>query len=336
MNQRMKDQIAKVVFKTVSNAIARGPIDAIDLSERVLDGVELVYDMHTEEAGIASIPEALRADNSAFAPHPAWDHRENSPGEPEDNRPHFLAPPPTKQSVTPVAQAKPASVIVLPGDPGFSTNPSATQKDDTARPGLVRASLKKTVRRPASNAPQKQYWDEAELMQTILANTPEKIVFEITRADGAPFKVSAERNVQNKQGLGSVVLTYKDPRFGEGGNVVMQSNVPFSLYDESVDFDAALESTAKQLSGLYQDRSGGNPEPTAFGPPPNLGAYMQNGMPGGNVRIDIDRDDMGRAIVIDSPLHADRGADRVLQSILSTVKRGNSGLVPPESPLKTR
>jgi hypothetical protein len=334
MNQGMKDNIARGLHTVIKRAIERGgPIDPIDLSERLLDTVELLVDMAQEESGIASLPEDLRASEpkTAQATEPAWDFRANAPAaDPDENRPHFLAPPSPKQSITPLkVDPKAKSLLVMPGDPEFSK-----PADTPLKPGVIKASMRKAITRPASNSPAKQYWTEADIIEALNANTPEEIPFDIQRADGTPFHIVAKRNVINRQGLGGVVLTYKDPRVGDGGNIELLAQAPFSLYDESLDIEAGLKSIVAQLAGKYRDRSAGTADPVAVGAPPNLGDYMRIGMAGGNVDVHIDRDDSGRAIKIDSPLYADRNQDVILQRALESARRANAGLVPPESRLK--
>ena len=328
MNQQLKDTLAKGIHTIIKRATERGgAIDPIDLSERLLDTVELLVDMGQEESGIASIPPDLRADG------PAWDIQQNKPAaEPDDDRPHFMTPPPTRQSVTPLKTPDPKSksLLVMPGDAGFN---EAKPADVGTRPGLIKASMRK-ISRPSSNSPAKQYWDEGGLIEAIDKATPAEIPFDIQRADGSAFRIVAKKNIQNRQGLGGVVLTYRDPRVGEGGEISLVAQHPFSVYDETIDIDAGLKSIVDQLVGLYRDRSAGTPDPVAVGAPPNLGDYMRSGMAGGNVDIKIDRDESGRAIAIDNPLYAERGKDEILQRALQSSRQSNQSLVPPGSRLK--
>ena len=343
MTQDLKDRMAKYIHKAISNSVTRGgAIDPIDLTERIVDSVELVHDMYFEESGIAAIPEALRQQSG----EPAWDHRSNAPAaEVEDWRPHFLTPPPPpSKAMTPVGQAG-KSLIVMPSDPEFNQTKPA---DVPVRPGVFKASMKKAPKRPGSNAPQKQYWDEAELIDKILETTPEEIPFDIERADGSPFRIVAKRNVINKQGLGGVSLTYKDPRVGEGGEISLVAQHPFSLYDETIDVEEGLKSIVAQLVGIYRDRSGGMQDPVAVGAEPDMNmirAKIAAGAAAGG-KIDaklgvgeaaaIDLQPGQRAFATTHLDHADRSRDEILQRVLASSRQSNSALVPRESQLKVR
>ena len=340
MNQTLKDKMAKAIHRTIANEVGRGrPIDPIDLSERLLDSVELIYDMVHEESGIASIPLDLRADTAA------WDIQQNKPApDPDDDRPHFLAPPPTRQSVTPlkVPDPKAKGLLVMPGDPEFDKTKPA---DVGARPGVIKASLRK-VARPGSNSPAKQYWDEAGLIEAVDKATPAEIPFDIQRVDGSAFRIVAKKNIQNRQGLGGIVLTYRDPRVGEGGEVSLTAQHPFSLYDETIDIDSGLKNIVDQLMGLYRDRSGGMADPVAVGAEPDMNmirARISAGAADGG-KIDP-RLGVGEAARIDlqpgyratGQTHVpfeERNRDEILQRALQSARQSNQSLVPPESRLK--
>ena len=334
MNKPLKDALAKGVHKVIMRSVSRGgAIDPIGLAEDILDNVELLVDMAYEDSGIGSMPGGM-AGQAAVAGElaqegPVWDVRANAPSA-DPERPHFLAPPQTSKAITavPPGAAGRASVLVMPGDPDFNK----ALPGDTVRPGAVRASMKRT--RPGANrGPAKQFWDEGDLIDAIIKNTPEDIAFDMRRLDGTPFRIVAKRNVLNMPGIGAS-LTYLDPR---GGNAVPPAKHPFSIFDEEIDIQKGIESISKQLAGIYVDRSGGAPSPVAVGPEPNLHDYMRTGIPGGTVGISIDRDDNGRARNVSSqPLNAPKDQDSILQSILDSARRSNNSMVPKESQLRNR
>jgi hypothetical protein len=246
--------------------------------------------------------------------------------------------------MTPVGQAA-KSLIVMPTDPEFNQTKPA---DVSVRPGTIKASMKRAIKRPGSNAPQKQYWDEAELIDKILETTPEEIPFDIERADGSPFRITAKRNVINKQGLGGVSLTYKDPRVGEGGEITLVAQHPFSLYDEVIDVEAGLKSIVAQLVGIYRDRSGGMQDPVAVGAEPDMNmirARIAAGAAAGG-KIDpklgvgeaaaIDLQPGQRAFATTHTEHADRSRDEILQRVLASSRQSNSALVPREAQLRVK
>lgn len=328
MNQPFKDKLAKAVHRTISQAIQRGKsIDPIDLSERLLDSIEFVFDLEFEDSGIASIPAALRQD----APEePAWDIRANdlsgrdlsgrTPTDKPDNRPHFLAPPPAAPAQAPT----PKRVLVLPGDKEFNEPPPSP---DAARPGLIRATQvrRRTPIRPGSNSPQKQYWTEAELIDAVDKATPAEIPFDIERVDGSPFRIVAKKNIINKQGLGGISLTYKDPRVGEGGNIPLMAQQPFSLYDEEIDVEAGLKSIVNQLVGIYKDRSGGVADPVAVGPEPDLARMVsQKHGVGEDAGYQMTS---GNRSTQDPYVAKDR--DQILQDALRAQRHGNDRLAGP-------
>lgn len=345
MNQILKDTIAKGVHQVIRRAVERGgAIDPIDLSERLLDTIELLVDMNHDESGIASVPADLQEGGE-----PAWDIRKNaaSPAEGENDRPHFLAPPPTKQSVTSLkVETKPKSVLVMPGDPEFDKTKPA---DVGARPGVIKASMsRRKPMRPGSNSTAKQYWDESGLIEAVDAATPAEIPFDIQRVDGSMFRIVAKKNIVNRQGLGGIVLTYRDPRVREGGEVPLTAQHPFSLYDEEADIDAGLKSIVSQLLGLYRDRSAGMADPVAVGAEPDMNMIRARiaagAAAGGNIdaRLGVGeaaRIDLTPGQIIGGQTHVpfeERSRDEVLQRVLQSARRGNEAMVPPESRLKNR
>jgi hypothetical protein len=225
----------------------------------------------------------------------------------------------------------------MPGDADFQSDPRvATAVQETGR---IKAKRRPIIR-PSSNSPQKQYWTEADLIAEIDKNTPAQIPFDIERADGSPFRIVAEKNIRNQQGLGSVVLTYKDARVGEGGHIPLFAQHPFSVYDEEADIKTAMESIAKQLVGIYRDRSGGTPDPVAVGAEPDLNIIRAKISAGAADKGNIDpRLGVGDAAVVSlSPgqrvtgqthvPYEQRAHDQILQTVLQQQKSANSSLAP--------
>jgi hypothetical protein len=335
MDQRLKDQFAKGIYQVLKRNVPQDK--AVDLSEKLLDTIELLYDMANEEAGIASVPDVLRQD-----PPLDVDMDEIT----QDTRPHFLTPPPAKESATQVNRTEGKRLIAMPGDKDFKQPPG---EDGTIKPGKVRASMvkQKAMVRPGSNAPQKQHWAESDLIQTIVDNTPDVIPFDIADPNGNAVRIVAKRNVINKQGLGSVVLTYKDDRMADTGSdknvLTLVAQVPFSLYDEEQDFDESLtgdRGIIAQLQGIYRDRSSGVSDPVAVGPEPDMNmirARISAGAAqGGKIDSKIGVGDAAR-IELDPSLrisgnthvsYEERSRDAILQSALQQARRGNDSLAP--------
>jgi len=326
MEQKLKDRLAKVIHGAIGRSIKRGPaIDPIDLAESILDSIEVPIDMFYEDAGIGTV----HASDLQQAIAPAWDIHANQPAAAEDERPHFLSPPAATRAVVPAAP-KDSRLLVMPGDPDFKEpdNPRGV-----VRPGEARASMKKgsLLRRPNKKGPAIPFWDEGELIQTVIDGSPKSISFEIKRINGQLFPVTVHQNVKNIPGVG-VALTYAHPA---GGEVIPEAKHVFSIFDEAADLDAALKDIAVQLQGIYVDRSGGAPDPVAVGPEPNLSDYMRSGIPGGSVRIDIERGADGRAVNISSQAPgAPKHMDTIYQQVMGSTRRDNQRLVPKESPLK--
>lgn len=303
MDPTIRKQIAKRVAHSLKRQLAR-TADPIDLTEAAMDVVELEWDMHFEEAGIASIPESLR-----------------EPGdEPVDVRAlaesRISRPPLSRESIQPVP-APEKRLITMPGDAEFSAPPDVSDKP---KRGVLSAMefQRRPVTQAGANIPEREYWDYATLAEAITKNTPDKISFRGTREDG-PVTLPAIRNVMCQIGQGNVVLTYRHPAVAENvsGNVTVDliAKHAFSTYDREVDVDKAMDSIMRQLEGMYRWRpdsmqpvTGPEPGPLRLDMKTQPGAYHE------------ERFEPGQ--------HAGLSSDQIRQSALNRVSRDNDSLAP--------
>jgi hypothetical protein len=288
MRPELEDKLGRTITSALRRAMSRSK-DPIVVSEIILSSVVSVIDMETEESGIGVMPADMEIN---------WDEVKKataaSPMRPKRDIPSAPA------AVVPPSGNRPASVLVLPGDPGFDdTKPKDLPK---GRRVISSADVQRTPpKRPGANVPERQYWDEATLMATILENTPEKFDLEIPTPDGVKV-IPMVRNIHNQQGMGSVVLTYRYPQISEmvTGDVTVDliAKRPFSLYDENCDFEDAFhgpKGIMPQLLGMYGRCFGAAPEPLYTAEPPPLSASMlSQASMASAVEISGDRDHDGR------------------------------------------
>ena len=328
MERKLKDALGRVIHSTIGRSVKRGgAIDPIDLAESIIESIEVPIDMFYEDSGIGSMPPG----GLPQAETPAWDIRANAPAPPDDDRPHFLAPPAASKAVVPAAPAA-SRVLVMPGDPDFN---APEPKGAVLRPGSVKSYIRKgsllpLLRRSGTKGPARPLWDEAELMQTVIENTPNDLNFEVRRNNGQIVPITVNKNVQSIPGVGAS-LTYSHPGAGEA---IPPAKHVFSIFDEGADMDAAMLDIATQLQGIWVDRSGGAPNPVAVGPEPNLHDYMRTGLSAGSVDINIERDGRGRAVDIGSGVGHKKENDPILHQVMSSMRKNNLSMTPKESPLK--
>ena len=288
MRQALKDQICRAILTTVKRTAGRDPIE---IAERIGDAVELIYDMHAEESGIASIPPALQEPE-------AWDMDKMEPAKPP--RPTLDIPPSRRAVMAPPA-APGGKLIALPGDPEFA---QAKPADLPERKVISALDFqRRAIDRPGANVSEKQYWSEFDLIEAVNQNTPDQVEFEVEGPEGYPIKLKAIKNVINQQGMGSVVLTYRHPSVSEqtDGNVTVDliAKVPFSLYAKEVDIDLAMDGPKgimMQLQGMYKARPSSmapvaGPEPAMLSRSSLRTSPMQDG-----VEVSSEYDDNGRLV----------------------------------------
>ena len=320
MEQSLKDKFARYIHKSLEKGLKKTQ-DAILLTEDLLDVIEIVYDMETEESGVASVPEVIRKDVGALG----------------------VTPPPAPSSLVHKSVAtdpgEGKGVILMPGDPGYAEAkpPDAERKVFSA--GSVKRRALVNARRP-SNLTETPKWADSELIALVNENTPEFIDFEPEGMPGVSLR--AHKNVLNQAGLGSVLLTYKHAAVGdnmgsgavEGQGVslgLLVARVPFSVYDETQDIENALEGpkgVKAQLKGMYKARPE-TMEPSSQGEALPLGR--------GGLRFDTSSLPMGdhheehftHGLAATSDPHADRGSDSILREAMKNLAGSNSRLVPP-------
>lgn len=281
MNANRKDLICRAIFQTLRRS--SGISDPVGLSERIADNIEFAIDLDTQPDGIAEIPADMR--DAAFL----RDHK-SSDG-PDEVEKIQLAPPP-RNAIVP-ASPKAKSMIVMPGDREFKEagdrriNPTEVAK----RPLITAPTQLSRPRRQASNSPEVQHWDYAELSDAVNKNTPDSITFDIDGPEGRPVKIRVEKNVMTQQGMGTVILSYKHPQVSASvsGNVTVDliAKVPFSLYTKEIDLQDAMEGPKgimAQLQGMYRYRES-MPAPRTVDPGP-LRIDMKN-QPGEDYKSDF-------------------------------------------------
>lgn len=255
--------------KFVMNGLRRTKGAAIEVqAEIVMDFVELYFEVEGAEEGIAQIP--ARQPSASDAPM-EW------PIVPEKIEPPPAADPKSIQRASPAGEEP--RLIITSDHPDFSKPADA-----------IRVSKLVTPTRPpqAADIRGKLYWDTAELIAQISANTPPEVEFTPNGLDRNKVRIVAKRNIQNIVATsgGSIVrLEYAVPGINEteGGVAVppagevsdvpvaigLTANVVFSPFVEEQDFHGALhgeKGIIVQLKGLYSPRQrhmGGNlgPDP---------------------------------------------------------------------------
>lgn len=248
MNQHEKDQIAKAIYTTLKNVFRRNPApDLIDLSDRLVDAVELVHSMHSEEVGIADVPRSLQdASDASLAPHrpvsTEW------PLEVDRERPRVEPAPPARNAV--VKADSPKSALVLPGDPEFN-DPTPKKPMRILRP--TSSPVKKELEKPC--------WEEADLINAILSATPEKVDVDVKDREGRTVRLTMNRNVHNQAGMGSVLLTYVHPQVNtqpaDASTIIPMGKWSFSVFKSEIDINEAMNGDKGimiQLKGAYSAR----------------------------------------------------------------------------------
>ncbi len=253
MTHETQDRLCKAIHTTLRKYVGR---DLIFTTERIMDAVEWLWDMESEEVGIASVPEAMREQ--------PWDLHRNAPAEPA----RVERPPLPKGAIVPASTAPSKGTIIVPGDPEFKV-PREKIKEalDTAPRsnighGIVRSVGIKRRERPGANLTEAQYWDYTDLNDVIMKNTPVEVEFQ-TEGPTGPITLKAVRNTKCQIGLGNVILSYKHPSMADdtenhsaGGRVVwsLAAQESFSLYQKEFNFNEVLEKIMDQLRGLYRAR----------------------------------------------------------------------------------
>ena len=300
MDQKQKLQLCKWIHRTIKKAQG---CDAIEMTERVADAVEMFWDMQTEDSGVAVLPQELRQpEPEREAP---WDIQENRPAPPPVK---IVAPPPARNAVVP-ATPRETSPIVLPGSPEFQETES-----NVAQGGVISAV---DVRRRTGNAPGKiqapvQEWTEGDLIDTILKNTPQYIDFETDGPEGRPLKFRVMQNVINLPGIGAQ-LTYKHDQVAQSDGFLIAKE-DFSLFKREIDLNSSMDRIMAQLHGKYRYRDKGTLQPTM---PPEVPLRVDLKGPLGD-QAAIDGNNYQTGVVVDDP----HGAVR------ADVARSNGALTP--------
>jgi len=318
MDQALKDKFARYIQKTLDRGLKKTQ-DSILLTEDVVDTVEMLYDMNTEESGIATVPPGV--------PSPTLD----------------VHPPPPlgavvlhKDVATDPGEAK--SVILMPGDPGFDEHKPADIKRKVFTAGTVRRRAV-TGKRP-SNLTENPKWDVSDLIALINDNSPDYIEFEPRRLEGK-LTLRARKNVLNQAGMGLVHLTYKHDAVSDsaGGGAVegqptslglLVARKTFSVYDEKQDISAALDEILEQLKAMYKPRPK-YMSPAEIGDSPPLreiGNFDTDNLPMGD-RLTKQEGQMQKGFRSISDPRASKHEDSILQSSLRDQSVANSRLVPP-------
>jgi len=343
MNQTLKDKLARAIVATLKQVRSKDPID---IAERMIDNIELVIDMETEESGIAGVPPEMQPEIALD-----WEQVQAAGKQQAKERPKLQIPP-SRAAVVPVEPA--SRLIAMPGDPGFDDSKPA----EVGKRRISALDIQRTPpKRPGSNVQERQYWDESTLMQTILENTPEQIEFKTTGPDGEERILPAIRNVHNQQGMGSVVLTYRHPRVDDraSGDVTVDlvAKWPFSLYEEHVDVDKAFQDPKGilvQLEGQYRVALGGAaPDPHYTPEPARLStSFLRQAAMAGEVTIQGDMDGNGRLLNPGGAIGPKRWNQDTQQEeyvpweggaseqIRSSVLQRNDSIVPVHTQLKKR
>ena len=300
MDQKQKLQLCKWIHRTIKKAQG---CDAIEMTERVADAVEMFWDMQAEDSGVAVLPQELRQpEPEREAP---WDIQENRPAPPPVK---IVAPPPARNAVVPAAPRE-RSPIVLPGSPEFQETES-----NVAQGGVISAV---DVRRRTGNAPGKiqapvQEWTEGDLIDTILKNTPRYIDFETDGPEGRPLKFRVMQNVINLPGIGAQ-LTYKHDQVAQSDGFLIAKE-DFSLFKREIDLNSSMDRIMAQLHGKYRYRDKGTLQPTM---PPEVPLRVDLKGPLGD-QAAIDGNNYQTGVVVDDP----HGAVR------ADVARSNEALTP--------
>ena len=277
MDPVFKNEIAKFTYQTIKQYVARNPKpDLIDLNERIIDAVELAYNMHTEESGIADVPESLQDVSDRSLPpveEVVWDIQKL---EPVRERPRVTPPPKAVGAVVP----RDPSPLVLPGDPQFK------ETLDGKQVGKQPLKILRPTVAPRKKELEKPVWDEGDLINAILSSTPQEIEFDTHNREGQTVRLKVQRNVHNQAGMGSVLLTYKHAAINDqpadASTIILMAKVPFSVFQQEIDIETAMNGPTgimQQLYGMYRAR-GEHMEPQS-GPEP------------GPLRLEMGRGTMG-------------------------------------------
>ncbi len=316
----MKDQLGRAYLKILKRH-APG-VDAIGLSERLIEAAELIHDINTEEAGIADLP----VDLASLGPV-SREPREVR-DEPRTSPPKIASPPPAQNAV--VAAVSQSQRILLPSDPEFAQALAGQGLGLNGNKKIISASeIRRPVRR-ASNLPEVEYWSPADLIQTIIQNTPEELEIQTEDREGHPRKITVQRNTHNNAGLGTVTLTYKHASVTETDGFLTARHA-FSVNTKDIDIEAAMENIKAQLGGMYQPKpasmepqSGPDPGPLRLQNAAMIDRHedrFEPGMnPGGHV---YEREPVGEE---KGRWHSD--ASVVVPKLRSSLSRQNDQLAP--------
>lgn len=241
MTELLKDQLGRA-YLTVLRKHAPS-INAIALSERLLEAAELIVDMNVQESGIAALPMDFR-----------------DLGEPKDEPraapPEVIAPPTPRNAVIQQPDRSKTSMLVLPGDPGF--NDSKPEDLGKNKRVVSAPELRRPTRRP-SNAPEIPFWSEFELLEMIARETPKELTIDTNDREGRPRRLIVKQDVHNNAGQGTVTLSYKHESVADNDGY-LTAKAQFSLYDKEIDISAAMEDLKEQLAGKY------SPKPASMAP----------------------------------------------------------------------
>lgn len=303
MNPQLKDKLARAVHKVLRT---HGVTDPISVAEDVMEKVSFIYDIETEEAGIAPMPENLDPKDLPWS----------------DNLP------PARNAVVPAKPQEKSEVIILPGDPRFADAKPADlpERKLVASPGALQRS-----RRSAAPVSDVQYWDYSDLITALEQATPLWYEFDTIGPEERPIKLRVERNIQAQiaaSGMpGGVMLSYKHPQVSDNitGRVAVDliAKHVFSLCQKELDITAAMQSLDAQLKTMYRAKPPQlNPQ---SGPAPGpLGTHSLRTSPmkdRDEIRLDYSQGSY-------SDPYAEKDKDEVLRQVTENLRRSNDALAP--------
>ena len=318
MNQHHSDQMAKAIHATLQSYFRRNQkSDLVVLSEKLLDTVELVHSMQTEESGIAAVPESWQdtGDRSLAPVQPAVDWPLEA--ERSRERPNVQPPPAARNAVVSPESRSP---IILKDDPEFN---------ETLQGKVVGRTPVKILRptaAPRKKESEKPVWEEGDLINRINEATPAFVEFETANREGKMVRIRCNKNIHNQAGMGSVLLTYVHPQINtqpaDASVIIPMAKVPFSVYMPEIDIETAMNGPngiMVQLKGMYRARAE-NMEPTS-GPDPGPLRLDMRTQPG-DYHAEAFTPGVGQTA---DPYQRDNA---ILQGALNRERRENDSLAP--------